>query len=96
MKRTGLAVAALAALGLGACAYHGPARVGVVAGNGYYDGYYDGYYGPFYDGYWGTDGAFWYSDGGHRWHRDRGHHFRRDNGGHGWNHVRGSGRHRDH
>jgi len=88
MKRTGLALIALAGLGLGACAYHGPARVGIAAGGGYYDGYYDGY--------WGGDGAFWYSDGGHNWHRDSGHHFRHDGGGSGWNHVHGSGHHRDH
>jgi hypothetical protein len=53
----------------------GPAVVGSVS----YDGYYDGYYGTFYDGYWGPDGYFYYSDGvGHPFRRDDAHHFRRD------------------
>jgi hypothetical protein len=89
--------AMLAALALAGCA--GRERVGVnvaAAGSDYYDGYYDGYYGPFVDGYWGGDGAFWYQDGGHAWHRDEGAHFRHDAGGAGFNHVHGTGVHRDH
>ena len=83
--------------GAGGCA--ACERVGVnkaAAGPDYYDGYYDGYYGPFVDGYWGDDGAFWYQDGGHAWHRDEGAHFRHDAGGAGFNHVHGTGVHRDH
>jgi hypothetical protein len=76
----------------------GGARVGVVAsGPDYYDGYYDGFYGPFNDGYWGNDGFFWYSDANHGFHRDDQHHFQRAAGNGGtWNHVHGSGTHRDH
>ena len=80
---------------LAGCAGPVSTRVAVAGGPDYYDGYYDGYYGPFADGYWGTDGAFWFGD------RDHG--FRRDDGGHfahtgrtGFNHVHGSGMHRDH
>jgi hypothetical protein len=66
-------LAALAALGLTACAegYYGPYGGGGMA-------YYDDFYGPYYDGYWGPDGFFYYRDhrdGGRRFHRDEGHHF---------------------
>jgi hypothetical protein len=66
-----------------------------VADAGYYDGYYDGYYGPFVDGYWGVDGGFWYLDRDRALHRDTGGHFRHDSFA-GFNHVRGTGIHRDH
>jgi hypothetical protein len=78
-------------LTMAACA--GRSGVGVD----YYDGYYDGYYGTFSDGYWGNDGYFWYSDANRGWHRDDGRHFQRRAGSSGrWDHVRGSGLHRDH
>jgi hypothetical protein len=65
----------------------GPAVVGSVS----YDGFYDDYYGPFYDGYWGPDGFFYYSDGvGHPFRRDDAHHFRRDFSP-GYHAVRGFG-----
>jgi hypothetical protein len=70
--------------------------VGVAPGGPeYYDGYYDGFYGPFNDGYWGDDGFFWYSGGDRAWHRDENHHFQRM-AGNGFNHVHGSGAHREH
>ena len=56
MKHAWIAAAAVAALSLGGCAYHrgGGERVsvGVSAGGGYYDVYYDAGYGAFSDGYW--------------------------------------------
>jgi len=61
----------------------------------YYDGYYDGFYGPFDDGYWGTDGFFWFRGSDRTFHRDEGHHFQRT-AANGFNHVHGSGMHRDH
>jgi hypothetical protein len=65
----------------------GPAVLGAVS----YDGFYDDYYGPFYDGYWGPDGFFYYSDGvGHPFRRDDAHHFRRDLAP-GYHPVRGFG-----
>jgi hypothetical protein len=69
MKR--VLLAALAALGVSACAedYYGPYGGGGVA-------YYDDFYGPYSDGYWGPDGYFWYGGGrGHPYFRDEGHHF---------------------
>jgi hypothetical protein len=59
----------------------GPAYVGAVS----FDGYYDDAYGPFYDGYWGPGGYFYYSDA-------RGHPFRRDEAGH-FRHEAGPGFH---
>jgi hypothetical protein len=65
----------------------GPAVLGTVS----YDGFYDDYYGPFYDGYWGPDGFFYYSDGvGHPFRRDDARHFRRDLAP-GYHPVRGFG-----
>ncbi len=99
MKKILLAGAAM--LLLSGCAY-GPrdhdryAGGGVAVGVDYYDGYYDGFYGPYNDGYWGNDGFYYYSDNNRAWHRDDSHHFRHDNGGNGWNHVHGTGAHRDH
>ena len=88
-------ILALAALTLLAgCETRQPVAVG-VAGPDYYDGYYDGFYGPFYDGYWGDDGAFWYSGPDRAFHPDEGHHFQRM-AGNGFNHIHGSGVHREH
>ena len=95
-----LAAALTASLaGLAACTTgHGAVGVNLAAGGpDYYDGYYDGFYGPFNDGYWGNDGAFWYSDSASSFHRDEGHHFAHVAGTTGmWNHVHGSGMHREH
>ena len=90
------------------CATIPAALVGGCVGEGYgygadvyaagpyaYDGYYDDFYGPIYDGYWGDDGFFWYCDAGRDWHRDEGHHFQRT-ASNGFNHVRGTGVHREH
>jgi hypothetical protein len=94
--KTCLSVAALA-FTLSACYAPGPNRVAVGVGvdGGYYDGYYDGFYGPFYDGYWGGDGFFYYADRDRGWHRDDDRHFRRD-AAHGFQHIHGSGVHREH
>jgi hypothetical protein len=73
---------------------HGPGPY-VAANVDYYDGYYDGSYGPFYDGYWGDDNYFWYRDNNSQWHRDEGHHFART-ASTGFNHIHGSGMHREH
>lgn len=94
MRNVFLPIAVL--LFLAGCA--GPTRVDVAAGGpgyDYYDGYYDGAYGPFVDGYWGDDGAFWYQGGDHAFHRDDAHHFQHTAGS-GFNHVHGTGMHRDH
>jgi hypothetical protein len=89
-------ITAVTATALAACGGPGPGRVDVaMAGGDYYDGYYDGAYGPFVDGYWGGDGAFWYMDRDRALHRDEGGHFRHSEAG-GFNHVRGSGMHREH
>jgi hypothetical protein len=79
---------------LAGCGGSTSGSVSVAAGD-YYDGYYDGFYGPFNDGYWGGDGFFWYSDATHRLHRDDGHHFQHVAAA-GFNHVRGTGMHREH
>ena len=86
---------AIAGFALAGC-YAGPTHVAVAAGGpDYYDGFYDGYYGPFVDGYWGDDGAFWYMDRDRAFHRDLGGHFAHT-GRAGFNHVHGTGMHRDH
>jgi hypothetical protein len=93
MKR--VLLAALAALGVAACAedYYGPYGGGGIA-------YYDDFYGPYYGGYWGPDSVFYYQAGhGHPFLRDEGHHFRHDMAGgyhgvrahsgfHAWSHRR--------
>jgi hypothetical protein len=85
-----------AALLVAGCADdHGNVGVAAAGGPGNYDGYYDGFYGPFNDGYWGNDGFFWYSGGDRAFHRDEGHHFQRT-AAMGFNHVRGTGAHREH
>jgi hypothetical protein len=106
MKRTliSLALAAVAPLGLAACAngYTGlDVGYGYAGGYGYpgyypafgygwdpYDVWYDGFYGPYYNGYWGTDGFFWYQGGDHRWHRGDRDHFHH---GGNWHNGGGSG-----
>jgi len=94
MRRPPLLLTALTLLA--GCETRVPIRGGVaVAGGDYYDGYYDGYYGPFDDGYWGTDGFFWFRGSDRTFHRDEGHHFQRT-AAKGFNHVHGSGMHRDH
>jgi len=96
MPKAFLALTAL--LLLAGCVVAGPVPVGVVAGGpgyDYYDAYYDGYYGPFVDGYWGNDGAFWYGTSRTGFRRDDGHHFQHA-GVNGFNHVHGSGMHREH
>jgi hypothetical protein len=94
-KFIGMAVGAAASLLLLSACETGPHGPYVAAGVDYYDGYYDGYYGPFYDGYWGDDGYFWYRDNNTQWHRDEGHHFART-ASTGFNHIHGSGGHREH
>jgi hypothetical protein len=72
MKR--ILLAALAALGVSACAedYYGPYGGGGMA-------YYDDFYGPYYGGYWGPDTVFYYRNGPHHpFVRDEGHHFHHD------------------
>jgi hypothetical protein len=99
MQSSIIITAALSASLLSGCAYDrgapgGRATIGVgIADN--YDGYYDGYYGPFNDGYWGDDGYFWYPDANRGWHRDENQHFRREAKA-GFNHVHGTGVHREH
>ncbi|HEY2837038.1 MAG TPA: hypothetical protein VGI89_10755 [Rhizomicrobium sp.] len=94
MRKSLLVLAALTLLA--GCETRERIGVGVAAGGpDYYDGYYDGYYGPFDDGYWGADGFFWYRGGDRAFHRDDSHHFQRT-ATNGFNHVHGSGMHRDH
>jgi len=95
MRKSLLLLASLVLLA--GCETRVPIRGGVAVAGGpdYYDGYYDGFYGPFDDGYWGDDGFFWYRGGDRGWHRDDAHHFRHG-GGQGFNHIHGSGIHRDH
>ncbi len=58
--------------GYGGAVYGGPAYVGAVG----FDGFYDGGYGAFYDGYWGRDRRFYYTNGpGRPYRADLGGHF---------------------
>ena len=90
LRLLGLAGAAIALVGLGACAvdeaYYGPPSPYADVD---YDGFYDGYYGPFVGGYWGAGDRFYYWDRNHgHYHRDVGGHFARQ-GRPGFNAIRG-------
>jgi hypothetical protein len=89
-----LAVSAIAALALTACAsepagggFYPHYRTAPIA----YDAFYDDFYGPFYDGYWGPGDVFYYSDAaGRPFHRDEARHFRHDSAS-GFHAVHGLG-----